>query len=138
MNHVIEHVHDPVSMLKECHRILKEGGRLVAITPNIRSWGHRIYQRAWRGLEPPRHLQIFSRPSLTASAVQAGFRVCDCRAISRAAKSILLASHSLRTPDTRPANGAWGLWAEFMAIAEWAGACLDRDAGEEVALVAAK
>jgi len=60
MNHVIEHVHDPVGLLKECRRLLKPGGLLVAITPNVKSRGHRVFGSCWRDLDPPRHLRLFS------------------------------------------------------------------------------
>ena len=140
MNHVIEHVHDPLTLLKECHRILKPGGRLVAITPNIRSWGHRIYESDWRGLEPPRHLQIFARPSLSALSSLAGFPSCDCRAITRGTSDILLASQLLkqRAPGVVRPGRATRLRTGLMSLAEWAGAYLDHDAGEELILVSTK
>lgn len=64
MQHVLEHLIDPLVYLKECHRILKKGGRLVIYTPNLNSLGHRIFRQSWRGLEPPRHLYVFSTRSL--------------------------------------------------------------------------
>ena len=60
LNHVIEHVPDPVRTLTECARILKPGGRLILFTPNVSSLSHRIFRQDWRGLEPPRHLHLFS------------------------------------------------------------------------------
>jgi 2-polyprenyl-3-methyl-5-hydroxy-6-metoxy-1,4-benzoquinol methylase len=66
LNHVIEHVPDPVLTLTECCRILRPGGRLVLCTPNGSSLGHHLFKKHWRGLEPPRHLHIFS----TANAVR--------------------------------------------------------------------
>lgn len=73
MNHVIEHVHNPVGLLRECHRVLKAGGVLVAVTPNVESWGHRRFMRHWLGLDPPRHLQIFSLETLKDCARHARY-----------------------------------------------------------------
>ena len=64
MSHVIEHVHQPLSLLQECHRILKPGGKLVVVTPNAESWGHRLFKDAWVHLDPPRHLHLYSSKTL--------------------------------------------------------------------------
>lgn len=73
LNHVIEHVHDPVDLLSECRRILKRGGVLVAVTPNAKSFGHQYFDSHWRGLEPPRHIHLFSPSAMEAAASRAGF-----------------------------------------------------------------
>lgn len=73
MNHVIEHVFDPVALLKECHRIIKPGGHVVVITPNTKSWGHRKFQESWRDLDPPRHIHLFSPKTMKKCAGMAGF-----------------------------------------------------------------
>lgn len=73
MNHVIEHVHAPVDLLRECYRLTKPGGILVIATPNIDSYGHRIFRDAWSGLDPPRHLRIFSTKSLMHAVGSAGW-----------------------------------------------------------------
>ena len=73
MSHVIEHVPSPVELLAECRRILKKGGVLVALTPNASSSVHKHYGRNWRGLETPRHLQIFTRQSLANIADSVGY-----------------------------------------------------------------
>jgi 2-polyprenyl-3-methyl-5-hydroxy-6-metoxy-1,4-benzoquinol methylase len=59
-SHVLEHVHDPLGLLRECHRILKTGGVAVMMTPNMASWGHRRFRADWVPLDPPRHLMLFS------------------------------------------------------------------------------
>lgn len=71
--HVVEHVHDPASLLAHCFRLLKPGGVLWLETPNIDSLGHARFGRNWRGLEAPRHLAIFNCKSLRALLRQAGF-----------------------------------------------------------------
>jgi SAM-dependent methyltransferase len=73
MSHVIEHLPDPVRTLQECARILKPGGRLILWTPNTSSLGHRLLKRHWLGLESPRHLYLFSPPSMRTLLEQGGF-----------------------------------------------------------------
>ena len=67
LNHVIEHVPDPIELLRSCYRLLKLGGQLWLQTPNIDSLGSRRYGRHWRGLEPPRHLVLFDPVSLRSA-----------------------------------------------------------------------
>ena len=74
MNNVIEHLPDPPRVFAACHRLLKKGGRLVMITPNIDALGLTVYGRHWRGLEIPRHLYIFNNKTLRTFAKKAGFR----------------------------------------------------------------
>jgi len=76
-NHVIEHVHDPISLIQECLRVLKPGGRLVLATPNIESFGHQYFERDWSHLDPPRHLRLFTKETLRECATRAGFRSVD-------------------------------------------------------------
>jgi 2-polyprenyl-3-methyl-5-hydroxy-6-metoxy-1,4-benzoquinol methylase len=73
LNHVIEHTHDPVGLLEESRRFLKTGGLLVVITPNVSSFAHKHFGRFWRGLEPPRHIHLFSPKTLATTAAKAGF-----------------------------------------------------------------
>jgi ubiquinone/menaquinone biosynthesis C-methylase UbiE len=79
INHVIEHVPDPVSLLKECRRILKPGGTIALATPNSQSLGHHIFKNNWRGLEPPRHLQILSAKATKTLFASAGFKQITVR-----------------------------------------------------------
>jgi 2-polyprenyl-3-methyl-5-hydroxy-6-metoxy-1,4-benzoquinol methylase len=65
LNHVIEHVPDPIATIRECARILKPDGRLLVFTPNQDSYGRKVFGKAWRGLEPPRHLHIFNPASMS-------------------------------------------------------------------------
>jgi 2-polyprenyl-3-methyl-5-hydroxy-6-metoxy-1,4-benzoquinol methylase len=84
LNHVIEHVPDPVGLLTEIRRILKPGGKLVLATPNAASIGHRLFGSDWRGLEPPRHLHIFTPPSMLAALQKAGFSEVTLRTLTSA------------------------------------------------------
>ena len=73
MSHVIEHLHDPVSVLRGCHRLLTPGGTLWLETPNVQAVGLRRFGADWRGLEPPRHLVLFNRGSLVRALEESGF-----------------------------------------------------------------
>lgn len=73
MNHVIEHLHDPLAVLKACYRLLKPSGQIWLETPNIDSLGHRHYGKNWRGLETPCHLVLFNIRSLTKALTSANF-----------------------------------------------------------------
>jgi SAM-dependent methyltransferase len=75
LNHVMEHAHDPVSLLKECRNLLKAGGKLVIVTPNASSFAHKHFGACWRGLEPPRHIHLFSPSALSTVATKAGLTV---------------------------------------------------------------
>jgi len=73
LSHVIEHVADPIHTLEECRRVLKPGGTLLLFTPNAASFGHRLFKRDWRGLEPPRHLHLFCPRSMARLLRAAGY-----------------------------------------------------------------
>lgn len=73
LNHVIEHVHDPVMVLKSCYELLKPGGKIWLETPNFDSFVHERFKKNWRGLEAPRHLTLFTHHSLRQALVDAGF-----------------------------------------------------------------
>lgn len=77
ISHVIEHVHDPRALLQAARQLLEPGGVLWIETPNLTSHGHDRFGPAWRGLEPPRHLQLFNHDLLKKLLLQAGF--CDVR-----------------------------------------------------------
>lgn len=74
-SHVIEHVHDPLDMLKAMHAALRPGGILLLSTPNAQSDVHRRFGPYWRGLEAPRHLMLFNEFALINLMKEAGFEV---------------------------------------------------------------
>jgi SAM-dependent methyltransferase len=95
-NHVIEHVHDPLSLLKECRRILSPKGRLVISTPNARSILHSRFLDSWFALDPPRHLHIFTPLGLGHLARAAGFKVAVVKTTARGAASTAIYSRNIR------------------------------------------
>jgi 2-polyprenyl-3-methyl-5-hydroxy-6-metoxy-1,4-benzoquinol methylase len=74
IRHVIEHMHDPMAALQASYKLLKPGGKLVILTPNVRSLIHFLFKDAW-SLDPPRHLILFSPKALRRMVEDAGFNV---------------------------------------------------------------
>jgi SAM-dependent methyltransferase len=73
LNHVLEHMHDPIDALRACRQALRPGGSLWLATPNVGSLGHRLFRTAWSGLDPPRHLAVYSKDGLATALHSAGF-----------------------------------------------------------------
>lgn len=80
--HVLEHLRDPASTLKEIRRILRPGGRLIVAVPNFSSLQARLSGRNWFHLDLPRHLYHFPLKGLERLLVSAGFEVLDCHHFS--------------------------------------------------------
>jgi SAM-dependent methyltransferase len=72
LSHVIEHVHDPGADLRRVRDLLHPGGLLWIATPNLEALGLRRFGRDWLGLDPPRHLVLFTRSSLEGLVREAG------------------------------------------------------------------
>lgn len=73
ISHVIEHVHEPRDFLRSARQLLKPGGHFWIETPNIAAHGYQCFGERWRGLEPPRHLQIFNPEALRGLLEEVGF-----------------------------------------------------------------
>lgn len=93
MSHVIEHVHDPRALVAETLRVLRPGGHVAIVTPNADSWLHRRYGEYWLGLDPPRHLQLFTRDSLDRLMRDVGFDQVRVTTSVRGANTIVAAYH---------------------------------------------
>jgi SAM-dependent methyltransferase len=73
---VIEHVDDPIGVLRKVHRVLRPGGAIGIVTDNIRAPDARLARgRHWGGYHFPRHFNLYSARSLATLAVSAGFEV---------------------------------------------------------------
>jgi SAM-dependent methyltransferase len=96
MSHVLEHLHRPGEVLRQCRKLLRPGGRLVVSTPNVESLGHRTYRGNWLALDPPRHLVIHSRRSLANLLREAGFDEPSVRTVAVNCELSALHSRDIR------------------------------------------
>jgi 2-polyprenyl-3-methyl-5-hydroxy-6-metoxy-1,4-benzoquinol methylase len=143
MNHVIEHVDDPIESLKKCRLLLKRNGKLVIVTPNMEGLGSQLFKKAWFPLDPPRHFYLFSVSTLSACAERAELRILAVKTTARAARAVWAASRLIRRNGALPdgASARRGLWSRLEGIIFHAvedGLTLTKDVGEEVVLVATK
>jgi 2-polyprenyl-3-methyl-5-hydroxy-6-metoxy-1,4-benzoquinol methylase len=72
--HVIEHLLEPVQMLRRLYTLSKSGGIVFIETPNIGSLGARIRGSKWSQIKPPEHIAYFQPASLKYALRQAGFK----------------------------------------------------------------
>ncbi len=73
LSHVVEHLHDPVAVLRRCHWLARVGGRLWVETPNFGSASHTHFGRHWMALDPPRHLLLLDDEALRRLCAEAGW-----------------------------------------------------------------
>jgi SAM-dependent methyltransferase len=141
-SHVIEHVHDPRAFLVEGRRVLRAGGALVAVTPNARSELSGRHGRNWLGLDPPRHLVLFSADNLARLAAEVGFSEVSVKRTARLASFAHLASVGIAAESSYQLGGwlGWRNWFEAKLLEARMIRDLRRGGGEgeELVLVARK
>lgn len=137
LSHLIEHVYHPDQLLIECARILKPGGLLSIVTPNAESFGHTRFGPDWRGLEPPRHLQVFTLTALSRLVGASGLTVRVARTSFRGANFLFLMSRELQAaPAPLRRTLALKLWAKALQLREGLALAQGRPVGEELVVVA--
>ena len=69
----VEHLANPVAVLRAVKRLLASGGRVVVVTDNVGSPDFAVFGgRHWGGYHFPRHLNLFTRATLAKLAAAAG------------------------------------------------------------------
>lgn len=64
MHHSIEHISNPLKVLNECKKILKNGGLIIIGTPDFDSGMARRYNDKYRLLNDPTHVSLFTNESM--------------------------------------------------------------------------
>lgn len=95
LNHVLEHLHDPVGALREAFRLLRSGGRLWIAVPNLQGASNRFWKENSRLLESPRHLVMFDVNSMKRLLGESGFKNIRQIPIYNPSRSFYSASHAV-------------------------------------------
>lgn len=72
---VLEHATDPLALLRDCARVLRPGGALYVIVPNVESLVCRVVGSGTRTFDGRNHLVYFSPSTLADALGRAGFEV---------------------------------------------------------------
>ena len=70
---VIEHIPNPVAELKKAYRVLKPGGIIYLVTPNIGGYWSKILGPKWYHYKPGEHISYFGPRSIKLTLENAGF-----------------------------------------------------------------
>lgn len=80
-SNTLEHMSDPMAILRETYRLLAPGGLVVVRVPNADSLEIRFFGSEWFAWEAPRHLYHFDSATLRQILAKTGFMVekirCD-------------------------------------------------------------
>jgi SAM-dependent methyltransferase len=119
LSHVIEHLSDPIDTIARLGNMLSSDGQLIVTTPNAESLGSRWFRTHWRGLEPPRHFNVFTSASLKQAMIRAGLVVDEISTHSRLARGIFYLSVLSRLghrelESQRPAQRRWLTYCGYL------------------------
>ena len=74
LNHTLEHLANPLEVVKKVKAVLKNGGLILIDVPNFGGFSARILRSRWPYLVPDEHTYQFTQDSLKKILKKAGFR----------------------------------------------------------------
>lgn len=96
MNHVLEHVVYPHTMLERARDLLRPGGHVIGQLPTVTSWENRLFGHNWGGYHYPRHLQVPSKVGLSDLLEDVGFSAVKIRSAPHIQTTISLQNTLVR------------------------------------------
>ena len=108
--HVLEHVHDLHTYIRQLRTVLKENGKLLVAVPNYTSLDAKIYREYWAAYDVPRHLYHFSPRSMEVLMQANGLNIEQYKPMWYDSFYISLLSSKYRNGST---NWIAALWNGF-------------------------
>lgn len=98
--HVLEHIGQPIRLLKSCRTFLKPTGLLVVEVPNWHSIVRRLFKSSYYDIGVPVHLTFYSWQTLTKALNKSGFTIrriqypfCFILRFSRSLRQLLISKN---------------------------------------------
>jgi len=82
MFHVLEHLEDPLELLRQCRSVLADDGRVFIEVPNASSCAAKSLDPSWSGWEFRFHQWHFTPSSLKALLERAGLETLELRQVT--------------------------------------------------------
>jgi 2-polyprenyl-3-methyl-5-hydroxy-6-metoxy-1,4-benzoquinol methylase len=101
IQHVLEHIPDPVAFLRRVKEILKEDGVLAVVVPNAGSLVGRLARERWLGFAAEEHLCHYTKDTLRILLIRSGFRVRNMLTPQWSAGDLLWAARTWLLPSRR-------------------------------------
>lgn len=102
LDHVFEHIHEPVKVLERCRDLLKPGGFLLMSLPCKNSWSMKLSLPNSPALQLPKHLYHHTQDSVRRLLENSGFEVLKIHAYSVASQLAGTINGTLRERNARP------------------------------------
>ena len=122
---VLEHLNNPVDVLKKIFHKANKGGVIFISVPNFKSYFSRIHLGNHPYFSYPHHLNYFTKKSLSHAVKLSGFSVISVMATTLPYEFEYVAKNFSRNFDC---DTSWILWDKLM----------DEDLGERLFLIAEK
>ena len=112
--HVLEHLPNLESQIKDLVSLLNDNGTLVVAVPNFKSYDAGHYKEFWAAYDVPRHLWHFSKSSIEKLFAAQGMKVVEIKPMVFDSFYVSLLSEKYKSGRTNFVKAfAVGLWSNL-------------------------